>query len=161
MESELMSFSLLGAALSIGIGAIGPGLGIGFAGSKAAEAVARQPTAAGKITKMMLVGQAVTESTAIFALLIAFLMIFQAFPVPEKISIINLVAVVSAGICMGLGSIGPGAGSGFANGTACEGVGRNPETEAVILRTMLIGQALAQSLGVFSLVVSMFLLYLI
>ena len=161
MDVALQIFSLVGAALSIGLGAIGPGLGIGFAGSKAAEAVARQPAAAGKITKMMLVGQAVTESTAIFSLLIAFVMIFRTFPIPEKITLYHLMAVIGAGVSMGLGSIGPGAGSGFANGTACEGVGRNPDTEALVLRTMLIGQALAQSLGVFALVVSMFLLYLI
>lgn len=63
----------LPAGLSIGIGAIGPGLGIGLIGMKAVEAIGRNPEAQGKILPVMLLGMAFAEAIAIYALVIAFI----------------------------------------------------------------------------------------
>ena len=68
--------ALLGAGMSMGFGAIGPGIGEGFAAGKACEAIGRNPDQAGLLTRTMLVGQAVSESTGIYALVIALLLIF-------------------------------------------------------------------------------------
>ncbi len=159
--SLLIICACLGGGLAMGLGAIGPAFGIGMAGAKACEAVARQPKAAGPITKTMLVGQAVSESPAIFALLVSIFLVFKIFKMPDDISIWHLAALISAGVCTGLGAIGPGIGAGMANASACEGVGRDPELESHMLRTMLIGQAVSQSTSVYSLVISMCLLFVI
>jgi F-type H+-transporting ATPase subunit c len=63
---------MLAKALAIGIGAIGPGLGIGFIGAKAMEAIGRNPEATGKLLVPMLLAAAFTEAIAIYALVIAF-----------------------------------------------------------------------------------------
>lgn len=63
---------MLAKALAIGVGAIGPGLGIGFIGAKAMEAIGRNPEAAGKILVPMLLVSAFAEAIAIYALVIAF-----------------------------------------------------------------------------------------
>lgn len=63
---------MLAKALAIGIGAIGPGIGIGLIGAKAAEAVGRNPEASGKILMIMLLAAAFAEAIAIYALVIAF-----------------------------------------------------------------------------------------
>ena len=55
----------IGAGLAVLAGA-GAGIGIGIATSKATEAVARQPEAEGKITKILLLGAALAEATAIY-----------------------------------------------------------------------------------------------
>jgi F-type H+-transporting ATPase subunit c len=68
--------ALLGAGLSMGFGAIGPGVGEGIVGGKACEAIGRNPREAGMLTRTMLVGQAVSESTGIYALVGALLLIF-------------------------------------------------------------------------------------
>jgi F-type H+-transporting ATPase subunit c len=68
--------SLLGAGLAMGIGAIGPGIGEGFAAGKACEAIGRKPEEAGLLTRTMLVGQAVSESTGIYSLVVALLLMF-------------------------------------------------------------------------------------
>ncbi len=68
--------ALLGAGLSMGLGAIGPGVGEGLVASKACEAIGRNPGEAGLLTRTMLVGQAVSESTGIYALVIALLLLF-------------------------------------------------------------------------------------
>ena len=64
----------IGAAMAVLTG-IGAGVGIGIATSKAAEAVARQPEADGKITKILLLGAALAEATAIYGFVIALLII--------------------------------------------------------------------------------------
>ncbi|MDP3733231.1 MAG: ATP synthase F0 subunit C [Candidatus Daviesbacteria bacterium] len=62
----------LPAGLAIGLGAIGPGIGIGLIGMKALEAIGRNPDAQGKILPAMLLGMAFAEAIAIYALVIAF-----------------------------------------------------------------------------------------
>ncbi len=160
-NSLVLVFAYLGAGLAMGLGAIGPAYGIGYAASKACEAVTRQPSAAGPITKTMLVGQAVSESPAIFALLIAIFLTFKIYKIHNPVTIYHVAGLVAAGLSTGLGAIGPGMGSGLANGSTCEGVGRNPTLEAPLLRTMLIGQAVSQSTSVYSLVISMCMLFVI
>jgi F-type H+-transporting ATPase subunit c len=61
----------LGAGIAIGFGAIGAGLGIGFATKGLMEAISRQPEIAGKAIGFFLVGAALAEACAIYALIIA------------------------------------------------------------------------------------------
>lgn len=67
-------------------------------------------------------------------------------------------ALLGAGICMGFGAIGPGVGEGFAAGKACEGISRRPEEYSQLFRTMLIGQAVSESTGIYSLVIALLLI---
>lgn len=64
----------LGAGLAVFTG-LGPAIGEGFAAGKAVEAIGRQPEASGKITVTMLVGQAVSETTGLYGLIIAFMLL--------------------------------------------------------------------------------------
>lgn len=70
-------------------------------------------------------------------------------------------AMLSAGIAMGLGAIGPGVGEGFAAGKACEAIGRKPEEAGLLTRTMLVGQAVSESTGIYSLVIALLLLFVV
>ena len=70
----MTSLIAIGAAVAVFTG-IGAGLGISIATSKAAEAVARQPEADGKISKILLLGCALAEATAIYGVVIALLII--------------------------------------------------------------------------------------
>lgn len=64
----------IGAGIAALVG-LGAGLGIGLATSKAVEAVARQPEADGKITKLLIIGCALAEATAIYGFVIGLLTI--------------------------------------------------------------------------------------
>ena len=64
----------LGAAIAVLTG-IGAGIGLGIATSKAVEAVARQPEADSKITKLLIIGGALAEATAVYGLVIGLLII--------------------------------------------------------------------------------------
>ena len=67
---------LLATALAIGLGVIGPGIGIGIIGGKAVEAMGRNPEAESTIRNTMILGIVFAESLAIFALVIAFILRF-------------------------------------------------------------------------------------
>ncbi len=67
----------LGAALAM-IAGIGPGIGEGNAVAKACEAIGRQPESKGAVTTTMLMGCAIAETTGLYALVIAILLIFVA-----------------------------------------------------------------------------------
>ena len=71
---DIESAKIIGMALVVGLGVIGPGIGIGIVVSKALEAIGRNPEAAGKIQPLMFVGIAFTEELAIFALVIGFIL---------------------------------------------------------------------------------------
>ena len=66
-----MDITLTGGAV-IAIGGIFPAIAIGLIGAKAMEAIGRNPDAAGKILPPMLIGMALAEAIAIYALILAF-----------------------------------------------------------------------------------------
>jgi len=73
MESEIKEIA---AALAIAIGAVGPGLAIGLIGSKAVEAIGRNPEASSKVQTVMILAIAFAEAIAIYALVMALLIKF-------------------------------------------------------------------------------------
>jgi F-type H+-transporting ATPase subunit c len=75
-KAIIIGCSLLAAGFAIGIGAVGAGLGLGQATSGASNAVGRNPEAQGKVMLTMMVGMAMTESVAIYALVIALVILF-------------------------------------------------------------------------------------
>ena len=75
-NTEFVSgMALLGAGIAM-IAGLGPGIGQGIAASKGAEAVGRNPEAAGKIRSIMVLGIALAETTGIYSLIIALILIF-------------------------------------------------------------------------------------
>jgi len=74
MDTETMK--QLATALSIGIGALGPGIGIGMIGKGAMDAIGRNPEAAGKIQTAMILAIAFAEAIAIYALVVALILKF-------------------------------------------------------------------------------------
>jgi ATP synthase F0 subunit c len=70
------SMALLGAGICMGFGGIGPGIGNGLTAESAVRWVARNMEAAGELTRIMLVGQAVSQSTAIYAMVVSLVLIF-------------------------------------------------------------------------------------
>ena len=76
-EAIVMAARALGAALCMGIGAIGPAIGEGNAVGKALEAMARQPEMAGAIRTNMILGCAIAETTGIYSLVVALILLFM------------------------------------------------------------------------------------
>ncbi len=76
MEGLAKGLIAIGAGLCMGIGAIGPAVGEGNAVGKALESMARQPEVTGTLRTNMILGCAITETTGIYSLVVALLLLF-------------------------------------------------------------------------------------
>ena len=74
---DINSAKIIGMALAVGLGVIGPGIGIGIVVGKALEAIGRNPEASDTLQTTMFIGVAFTEALAIFALVIGFILKFS------------------------------------------------------------------------------------
>ena len=74
-QAIVLGASAIGAVLAM-IAGLGPGIGEGYCGGKAVEAVGRQPEASGAITKQMIIGDALAETTGLYSLIIALLLMY-------------------------------------------------------------------------------------
>ena len=74
-QAIVLGASAIGAGLAM-IAGLGPGIGEGICGGKAVEAVGRQPEASGIVTRTMIIGDALAETTGLYSLLIAILLMF-------------------------------------------------------------------------------------
>ena len=75
------------------------------------------------------------------------------------IGIILGCCALGAGICMGIGAVGPGIGEGNAVAKACEAIGRQPESKSAVTSTMIMGCAVAETTGIYSLVIALLILF--
>ncbi len=111
-----------------------------------------------KFGKKILIG-----FTSIAVLLIASPFVFAAEAIPAGESYTKAIfavgAMLAAGIAIGIGAVGAGLGIGNAASGACGAVGRNPGVQGKIMMTMLVGMAMAESIAIYALVVSLVLLY--
>ena len=75
-------------------------------------------------------------------------------------AIIKAACAIGAGLCMGIGAIGPALGEGNAVCKALEGMARQPEMANTLRTNMILGCAITESTGIYSLVVALVLLFI-
>ena len=76
-------------------------------------------------------------------------------------TLIRVAALLGAGLCMGLGAIGPGIGEGIVGGKACEAIARQPQLQGILTRTMLLADAISETTGIYSLVIALLLIFVV
>ena len=74
-------------------------------------------------------------------------------------AIIKAACAIGAGLCMGIGAIGPAVGEGNAVGKALEGMARQPETAGTLRTNMILGCAITETTGIYSLLISLLSLF--
>ena len=68
---------------------------------------------------------------------------------------------IGAGLCMGIGAVGPGIGEGTAVAHALDGMARQPEVSGTLRSTMIMGCAIAETTGIYSLIIAFLILFLL
>ena len=66
---------------------------------------------------------------------------------------------IGAGLCMGIGAIGPAIGEGNAVGKALEGMARQPEAAGTLRTNMIVGCAITETTGIYALLISILILF--
>ncbi|MBF0543743.1 MAG: F0F1 ATP synthase subunit C [Candidatus Riflebacteria bacterium] len=77
----------------------------------------------------------------------------------DPLTIISAVSIFTAGITMGLGSLGPGIGEGTAVASALTSLAQQPDEASTLSRTLFIGLAMIESMAIYCFVISMILLF--
>ncbi|GAB4309387.1 ATP synthase F0 subunit C [Candidatus Bipolaricaulota bacterium] len=79
----------------------------------------------------------------------------------ELEAVVQAAKYLAAGICMGIGAIGAALGEGMIGAHALDAMARQPEMANTLLRTMVIADAIAETTGIYSLVVAIVLLFVV
>ena len=74
-------------------------------------------------------------------------------------AIIKAARLIGAGLCMGIGAIGPAIGEGNAVGKALEGMARQPEAAGTLRTNMIVGCAITETTGIYALLISILILF--
>ena len=157
VDSLFKGITFLSAGIAIGFGTIGAGLGAGLPGSAAMLGIGKQPKNSDVLTIHMIIGQAVTQTSTIFALTVSLILIMA----DDASGILKMAACLGAGFAMGFGAIGPGIGDGLVARFANLGVARDPNNMGLLTRTMIIGQAITETTDIYAMVVSLILIFVI
>ena len=145
-----------GAALCMGLGAVGAAIGEGYTGGRVVEGLNRQPAETPILLRTMVLGQAVAETSGIFALMVALMLLLGSF----SATLPTLFALIAAGLSTGLAGLGTGTGAGIVSAAANTGIARQPETASKETFVMVLAQAISQTTGIYALGISLILLIL-
>ncbi len=80
--------------------------------------------------------------------------------VAEGVQWVKVASALAAGLCMGMGSMGPSLAQGMIGAKACESIGKKPENTNAIVRTMLVAMTFAESSSIYALLISLILLFI-
>ena len=152
------SLRLIGSGLCIGLGSIGPAIGLGLFSRNACEGIGTNRNAYNKIFSFMLVSQAIIETPIIFALIVSISLLFLV-PVVSEENVLDGVALFSAGLCTAIGTMGPGISSGKTAMAACKQIARKPEIYGVLSRLSMFAQGLIETAAIYAVLISFMLLF--
>lgn len=160
LDANYLILGASGVAAGVAmIGGLGPGVGQGYAAGKAIEGASFNLNATNKVMVVMILGQAISQTSSIFSLVVALILMYANPLFTMDASFIVLAAsAIGAGNAM-IAGVGPGIGQGFAAGQASMVTGMRPKLQGPVLRTMVLGQAVAQTTGIYGLVIALVLLF--
>lgn len=148
------SLKFIGSGLSIGLGCIGPVIGLTLFAKEACKGIGVNRHAYGKIITFTFVSQALIETPVVFSLITSLLLITSS---PSE-SLLYGVAMLSAALCTGISNLVPGFSSGRTAASACNQIATNPEIYSLVSRASLLAQGLLDTFSIYGWLVSLLLI---
>lgn len=154
VDSLPSALQMIAAGSAIGIGSIGPVIGLGLFAAKACWGVGINRNAYRKIFPFTFISQAIIETPIIFSLVIALLLVGGA----QATSTLDVVRHLTAALCVGIGTFGPGINSGKTAEAAAEQIALNPLNYSALSRSSMIAQALIEAASIYALLIALIIL---
>ena len=149
------SLRLLGAGLSIGVGCIGPAIGLALFAKKACQSIATNRSSYPTLVTFSFISQAMIETPIIFSMIISLLLVSSSSP-----TLLRGYALIAAGLCMGIGTLSTGISSGKTAGVACERIASQPDAYIQISRLSLFAQGIMETITIYALLIALALIFL-
>jgi F0F1-type ATP synthase membrane subunit c/vacuolar-type H+-ATPase subunit K len=150
---------LLMSGFVIGVGSIGPVIGLAKFAKTVMQGIGKTPSAYAQLMTFTLFSQAIIETPIIFAFVVSLLMLFTTTAPTD--TPLRLIAFIAAAFSTSFGVFGPGINSGRIATAACEQIALRPDMYSVLARASMFAQALMDTFVVYSALVSFILILLI
>lgn len=147
------SLKLIAGGLCIGLGTIGPALGLGNFAQVAVRGLGMNRSAYTTLMTFMFISQAIIETPVVFALVTALMIL-----VSPVTSLLGGIAMLCAAVCMGLGTIGPGSSSGKTAAAACHQIALNPDIYHKVANVSMFGQGLIDTCAIYAFLIAILMI---
>jgi F-type H+-transporting ATPase subunit c len=149
------SLRLFATGLCIGIGSIGPSIGLGIFARAACKNISINRQAYDQLFSFVIVSQALIETPIVFSLTISLLLAFSAYALTPSLGI----AYLCAGACMAIGTLGSGISSGLTAACACKQIAFNTDNSNEISRTSILAQGLIDTSAIYTFIIACALIF--
>lgn len=152
------SLRLISSGIAIGLGSVGPAIGLAIFAKAACEGIGINRKAYTKILPFTFISEAIIETPIIFAFVVAIVLLIM-IPRGTPENIIDGIALLSAGLCIGFGTLGPGISSGRTAASACEQIAWQPDLQATLARMSMFAQGIIETCAIYAVLISFLLLF--
>lgn len=157
ISTTQQAITFLASGLSIGLGSIGPCIGLAHFAKTACTSIGINPQSYNTIFSFTFISQAIIETPIIFSLVVSILLAFTT--VAPDASPTTSTMLLMAALVMGTGTIGAGISSGRTAAAACEQIALHPEHHAQISRLSMIAQGLIDTCAIYPLLIALLLIF--
>jgi F0F1-type ATP synthase membrane subunit c/vacuolar-type H+-ATPase subunit K len=151
------SLRLIASGLCVGLGSIGPAIGLSTFAKAAVTTLGKNSKVYDKLLSFTFISEALIETPVIFCLLIAITLLF-AVPYAATENMIDGIIFLAAALCTGLGTVGPGISSGTTSAAACTQISSNPDSYNILSRTSILAQSLIETIVLYSIILSLLMI---
>ncbi|MGB8367223.1 MAG: hypothetical protein WCD44_02585 [Candidatus Babeliales bacterium] len=151
------SCRLIASGLTIGLGSIGPAIGLALFAKTAVNGLGINRAAYNKLFSFTLISEAIIETPVIFSLVVAIILLFIV-PKPQTDNTVASIAFLAAGLCTGIGTLGPGISSGKTAAAACKQIAHNPKMHSTLSRFSIFAQGLIETCAIYAILISLMLI---
>lgn len=150
--------ALIAAGVCIGLGSIGPSIGLALFSKEVCTGIGVNRNAYSELLGFTLFSEAIIESPLIFALVASLTILGKASSIKDS-SLIGI-AFLSAALCMGLATFGPGVSSGRVAAQACKEMAIDPTAHSSLSKTSFLAQVLIETGAIYGLLIALLLIFI-
>lgn len=148
---------LIASGLCVGLGSIGPAIGLSTFSKAAITSLGKNSKAYNKLLSFAFISQALIETPIIFCLIIAVMLLFVV-PYTNINNYMDEIIFLAAGLCTGFGTLATGISSGKIASAAATQIGNNPDSYNILSRTSLLAQTLVETMVLYTVILSLLMI---
>jgi F0F1-type ATP synthase membrane subunit c/vacuolar-type H+-ATPase subunit K len=148
---------LMASGICVGFGSIGPAVGMASFAKAACEGIGWNRNSYNQLLTFTFISEAIIETPIIFSLVITMLLL-SSTTLTKADPLLSGIAMLSAGLGMGIGTIGPGIGSGKIAAQACRQIALGPENYGSLSRLSMFAQGMIDTCAIYTLLIAIILI---